>query len=144
MQIHQVQPKTKNRKGRRIGRGGKKGTYSGRGMKGQKSRAGTHFQPRIRELIKKYPKLRGYRAGATPNDIIAVNLDVIEKHFGASEKITPAALVEKRIIAKMKGRVPKVKVLGRGEISKKLSFEGCQVSQSAKEKIEKAGGTVAV
>lgn len=61
MQLHELRPKHKIKKGKRIGRGGKRGTYSGRGMKGQKSRAGTRFEPIIRGLIKRYPKLRGYR-----------------------------------------------------------------------------------
>ena len=59
--MHELKPEHKNKKSKRIGRGGKRGTYSGRGVKGQKSRAGRKFQPIIRELIKKYPKLKGYR-----------------------------------------------------------------------------------
>jgi len=61
MQLHELQPNHKQRKAKRVGRGGKRGTYSGRGMKGQKSRAGYRMQPQVRELVKKYPKLRGYR-----------------------------------------------------------------------------------
>lgn len=61
MQLHELRPKHKIKKAKRIGRGGKRGTYSGRGMKGQKSRAGARFEPIIRGLIKRYPKLRGYR-----------------------------------------------------------------------------------
>lgn len=59
MQIHQLKPIHKPKKKKRVGRGGKKGTYSGKGMKGQKSRAGKRFKPMIRELIKRYPKLKG-------------------------------------------------------------------------------------
>ena len=61
MQLHELRPKHKIKKRKRIGRGGKRGTYSGRGMKGQKSRAGARFEPIIRGLIKRYPKLRGYK-----------------------------------------------------------------------------------
>lgn len=61
MQIHQLKPIHKIKKKKRVGRGGKRGTYSGRGLKGQKSRAGRKMQPAIREFIKKFPKLRGYR-----------------------------------------------------------------------------------
>jgi len=64
MQLHELQPTHKTKTSKRIGRGGKKGTYSGRGMKGQKSRAGARMQPLVRELIKRYPKLRGYRRKA--------------------------------------------------------------------------------
>jgi large subunit ribosomal protein L15 len=61
MQLHEIKPIYKIKKKKRIGRGGKRGTYSGKGIKGQKSRAGTRFEPIIRGLIKRYPKLRGYK-----------------------------------------------------------------------------------
>jgi large subunit ribosomal protein L15 len=61
MQLHDIHPIHKSKKKKRVGRGGKRGTYSGRGQKGQKSRAGAKFEPIIRSLIKKYPKLRGYK-----------------------------------------------------------------------------------
>ncbi len=57
MQLHQLQPSHKNRSKKRIGRGGKRGTYSGRGMKGQKARAGRKIRPAIRDLIQSLPKL---------------------------------------------------------------------------------------
>ena len=56
MQIHELRPKHKNKSKKRVGRGGKKGTYSGRGGKGQTARAGSKVKPLIRELIKRYPK----------------------------------------------------------------------------------------
>jgi ribosomal protein L15 len=59
MQLHEVQPIHKNKSKKRIGRGGKRGTYSGRGMKGQKSRAGRKIRPSVRDLIQRTPKLRG-------------------------------------------------------------------------------------
>jgi len=59
MQLHELKPIHKLKKRKRVGRGGKKGTYSGRGIKGQKSRAGRKLKPAIRELIKRYPKIRG-------------------------------------------------------------------------------------
>ena len=61
MQLHELKPIHKKKQPKRVGRGGKKGTYSGRGMKGQKSRAGRRLPPVIREMIKRYPKLRGYK-----------------------------------------------------------------------------------
>jgi len=51
-------------------------------------------------------------------------------------------LIERGIIRKIKGRIPQVKILGKGELKKKLTIEDCQVSKAAKEKIKKAGGTV--
>lgn len=59
MQLHELQPKTKNKKKKRIGRGGKRGTYCGRGLKGQKSRAGRRIRPAVRDVILRIPKLRG-------------------------------------------------------------------------------------
>lgn len=61
MQLHQIQSSHKRKTKKRIGRGGKRGTYCGRGMKGQKARAGAKMKPAIRDLIKKIPKLRGYK-----------------------------------------------------------------------------------
>jgi len=61
MQLHQIKPLNKRKSKRRVGRGGKRGTYCGRGMKGQRARTGAKVRPEIRDLIKKIPKIRGYR-----------------------------------------------------------------------------------
>jgi len=136
----------KSKKRKRVGRGGKRGTYSGRGMKGQKSRAGRRLKPAIRGLIKRYPKLRGYRfkskAQSLKSKITILNLEVLEKKFKSEEKINPQVLLAKSLIRRIKGRIPKIKILGEGKLTKKLIIEDCQVSKQAKEKIEKAGGTI--
>lgn len=146
MQLHQLKPIHKTHKAKRVGRGGKKGTYSGKGIKGQNSRAGRRFKPIIRELIKRYPKLRGYRFKPQIRSpklrIVILNLDILEKKFEAGAKVNPETLAEKKIIAKMKGIMPRPKILGQGEIAKALTVEGCLVSGQAKEKIEKAGGSI--
>ena len=148
MQLHQLKPIHRQGRGKRIGRGGKRGFTSGRGAKGQRARAGRKFQPLIRQIIKRYPKLRGYRQKLKFKNeklkITILNLEVLEKKFNAGEKITPEVLVEKKIIRRIKGRIPEVKILGGGEIKKSLIIENCQVSKSVKEKIEKAGGTIKV
>ncbi len=144
MQLHQLKPNHKKRAKKRIGRGGQRGTFSGRGVKGQKARAGRKFQPVVRELIKRYPKLRGYRQGTLDSYETKVNLALLEKNFKTGEKITPQALIKKRIIRKIKGRVPQVKILGKGELKKKLIIEGCAVSEGAREKLKKAGGEVRI
>ncbi len=144
MQLHQIRPIHKLRKSKRIGRSGKKGHYSGRGMKGQKSRAGANFKPLIREFIKRYPKLRGYRFKSKAKKIAVLNLDVLEKKFNPNEKINPQLLFKKGLIRKIEGEMPKVKILGEGELTKALIIEDCLVSKQAKEKIEKAGGTVKI
>ncbi len=150
MQLHQLKPKHKLKKRKRVGRGGKRGTYSGRGIKGQRSRAGRKFKPVIRELIKRYPKLRGYKFKRQKpfRHPSVVSLDTLEKRFKATDTITPKVLIEKGLIHRIGGRLPKVKILGQGrhspttQLTKKLTIEGCQVSKQAKEKIEKAGGSV--
>ena len=134
MQIHQIKPKHKLKKKKRVGRGGKRGTYSGKGIKGQKSRAGRKMVPVIRELIKKYPKLRAYRAQNRAKDVAVVNLKDLDKNFKDSEIVNPKALLEKKLIRRIKGRTPKVKILGKGELSKKLIIEDCEMSENVKEK----------
>jgi len=59
MQLHELQPDHKSKTKKRIGRGGKRGTFSGKGVKGQKSRAGRKIRPATRDLIQQIPKLRG-------------------------------------------------------------------------------------
>lgn len=142
MQIHQLQPKHKSRSRKIVGRGGKKGTYSGRGGKGQTARAGRKMAPIIRELIKRYPKLKGYRSFVLEGNTTVVNMDIIEKHFKDGEVVNPENLIKKGIVRMIKGKVPKVKILGDGKITKKVIVEHCNISKTAKEAIEKAGGTV--
>jgi large subunit ribosomal protein L15 len=142
MQLHELKLTHKPKKSKRVGRGGKRGTYSGKGIKGQKSRAGRRLKPVIRDLIKRYPKLRGYKSKREKSNLVVVNIEVLEKKFKSSEKVSPKLLLEKKIIRRIKGKAPKVKILGRGELTKSLIIENCQISKSAKEKIEKAGGKI--
>lgn len=144
MQLHELKPIHKRKTSKRVGRGGKRGTYSGRGMKGQKARSGRLLKPSIRELIKKYPKLRGYKFGrqAENRGVAILNLDILEKSFKEGETVNPQTLSEKRLIRKIRGRIPKVKILGDGKIIKALTVENCLISKQAKEKIEKANGLV--
>ena len=142
MQIHELQPKHKNKGKKRVGRGGKKGTYSGKGNKGQASRAGRKMVPIIRELIKRYPKLKGYRRFVLDDHSVVVNLDILEKNFKDGEIINPENLIKKGIINTIKGKTPKVKILGNGKISKKIVIENCKISKSAKEAVEKSGGSI--
>ena len=142
MQLHQLKPIHKPKKPKRIGRGGKKGDYSGRGIKGQKARAGAKLAPIIREIIKRYPKLRGYRFSPKKKKIVILNLSVLEKKFKEGEIVSPKVLLKKGIIDKIGKKVPNVKILGKGKISKKLIFQKVEISSGAKEKILKAGGKI--
>jgi len=142
MQLHELQPKHKNRTKKRVGRGGRKGTTSGHGSKGQKSRAGRKMVPIIRELIKKYPKLKGYRSFVMENEFAVVNLDVLEKRSNDGETINPENLLKKGLISRIGGKTPKVKILGAGKLTKKIVVENCKASKTAIAAIEKAGGNI--
>jgi len=131
VQLHQIKPIHKQKSRKRVGRGGKHGTYSGRGIKGQKSRAGRKLRPEIRDFIKKIPKKRGYRFKAIKSKPEIINLRDLEKYFNEEDVVSPEILLEKGLISRIKGRVPDVKILGSGELKKKLKIEGCKMSKSA-------------
>ena len=139
MQIHQLkQKKKKNRK--RVGRGGKRGTYCGRGMKGQNARSGSSRRPAILDLIRKIPKLRGVPAsrykkqGVKDRTLVfaIVNQDILDKKFKDGETVSPSTLLEKKLVRKIKGKTPNVKILASGELKKKLNFEGVKISKNVK------------
>ena len=145
MQLHQLQRVHPNKRSVQVGRGGKRGKTSGRGGKGQTARAGHKVRPEIRDLIKKLPKLRG--RGKNINRSfekrpVILNIDILEKKFAEGETVNPASLIAKNLLQAVSGRLPKVKILGNGQLSKKLIIENCLLSQSAKTAIEKAGGSV--
>lgn len=142
MQIHRIKQKIKRKFRKRIGRGGKRGTYSGKGLKGQKARAGRRIRPQLRDVIKKIPKKRGYRFRGFKEKPVVLNIGLLEKKFNENEKITPQSLFEKGLIRKEKGLLPSVKLLGSGILSKKLLVSKCQISKSAKNTIEKLGGKI--
>ena len=142
MQLHQIKRKNPNKKAIQIGRGGKRGKTSGKGHKGQNARAGTSKRPEMRDIIKKLPKKRGYRFKSFQVRPVVINLELIEKNFSNGAVVNPTALLEKLLVAKDNGKVPTIKILSRGEITKKVSVLGCLFSKTTKEKIEKAGGEI--
>ena len=142
MQIHELQPDDRRKKNQRIGRGGRRGSNCGRGMKGQNSRAGRKLQPYIRPLIKKYHKLRGYRFKSTQLKATIINVGFLNKNFEEGALVTPKVLYDQKLVRKAEGKVPEVKILGMGEINKKLTINRCLFSKLAEEKIKKAGGTI--
>ena len=148
MQLHELKPVTPKKVAKRIGRGGKRGKMSGRGHKGQTARAGNSTRPEMRDLIKKLPKLRGHgkNRARTVNEErvrpVAVNLTRLETAFEIGAVVSPKTLVAAGVITTVRKKAPTVKILGTGEITKKISVEGCETSASAKAKIEKAGGSV--
>jgi large subunit ribosomal protein L15 len=137
----------RKRVGRGLGSG--KGRYSGRGIKGQKSRAGSHkmragFEGGQMPIYMRLGKQRGSTsADALPigpfrTSTVPVNIRDLER-FDAGDEVTPESLVEKKLI---KNTRTDVKLLGNGDISKRLVVRVHAISASAREKIEGAGGTV--
>ena len=124
-----------------VGRGGKRGKTSGRGGKGQTARAGNKRRPQMRDIIKKLPKLRGYRFQSHITKPSPVNVGALNA-FAAGSTVSPVTLLEKKLVRKIGGVAPTVKILGTGELNVKLTVSGCTVSTSARTKIEKAGGEV--
>jgi large subunit ribosomal protein L15 len=137
----------RKRVGRGLGSG--KGRYSGRGIKGQKSRAGSHkmkagFEGGQTKLFMRIGKLRGNTSkdampiGPFRTSTVPVNIRDLDR-FDAGEEVTPETLVSKRLI---KNTRTDVKLLGVGDLSKKLTVRVHAISGTAREKIEAAGGTV--
>jgi large subunit ribosomal protein L15 len=141
MQFHHLKRNTPYAATKRVGRGGKRGKTSGRGTKGQSARAGNKKRPELRDIIKKIPKLRGYNFASIQERAFPVNVDTIEKLFGNGEAVTPSSIVKKGITGMTKGRLPRIKILSRGVLTKRVIVSDCLVSGSAREKIEKAGGS---
>jgi large subunit ribosomal protein L15 len=152
LNLSNLSPAQPRRDRKRIGRGlgSGKGRYSGRGIKGQKSRAGSNKMPAGFEggqmpIDMRFGKLRGntsadampigpFRTYSQP-----VNVKSLEERFDAGAEVTPDALKAAGLIAKVS---VDVKVLGEGELTKKLAVTAHSFSRSAVEKIEAAGGTV--
>ena len=130
---------------KRIGRGPGSGTgkTAGRGPQGQKARSGYSmrrgFEGGQMPLLRRIPKRGFHHRKRYP--FATVNLDVLDRAFEANALVTPEALLAARLVEVAKGGV---KVLGRGELSKKLTVRVNQVTPTARAKIEAAGGTVEI
>ena len=138
-------PKGAKHAKKRVGRGqgSGNGKTAGRGHKGQKSRSGYHFKRGFEggqmPLHRRVPK-RGF-TNIFRVEYAVVNLDQLELVFDAGSEVTPELLRERKIVRDSKA---KIKVLGRGEISKKLTVRAHKFSGTAAEKIAKAGGSTEV
>jgi large subunit ribosomal protein L15 len=151
LSLHNLQPAQPREDRKRVGRGlgSGKGRYAGRGIKGQKSRAGSHkmragFEGGQMPIYMRLGKLRGSTSrdampvGPFRTSTQPVNLRDLDR-FEAGDEVTPETLVEKRLI---KNTRTDVKLLGVGDVSVKLTVRVHAISASAREKIEAAGGTV--
>jgi large subunit ribosomal protein L15 len=152
LNLSSLKPAQKRAARKRVGRGmgSGKGRYAGRGIKGQKARSGSHKMPAGFEggqtrLYMRVPKLPGNTSkdampiGPFRTCTQGVNVRDLERVFDAGAEITPELLKEKRLIRTT--RID-VKILGQGDLTKKLTVSAHRVSESAREKIEAAGGSV--
>ncbi|MEK7192171.1 MAG: 50S ribosomal protein L15 [Patescibacteria group bacterium] len=131
MQLHNLQRRHPlAEKKPRVGRGGKRGSTSGRGQKGQKSRSGHRIRPAERDLLQRLPKLRGFNNKPLSKKMDVINVGDLAAKFKSGSVIGSELL----------GR--NVKVLGNGDLKMPITLRGVKVSKSAKEKIEAAGGKV--
>ena len=146
MNLHNIKPRpgAKHRI-KRLGRGESSGLgkTSGRGHKGQKARSGGGVRPGFEggqmPLHRRLPK-RGFNNVRFQDKTAIVNVGSLDERFEDGATVNMDSLKEVRLV---KGTYDVIKILGNGEIGKKLTVEGCKVSASAKEKIEKAGGSIA-
>lgn len=148
MQTNSLKRTHPNRKRMQVARGGKRGKTSGRGGKGQTARAGNKRRPEWRDIIKKLPKLRGRGKNSNKTVVtnvqkpVVVNLRALEGAFKTGEAVNLKTLIENGVVATWSGKVPRVKILGEGEITKAFKVSGVDISEPARKAIEKAGGTV--
>ena len=136
-------PQGANKKPKRVGRGSSSGlgTTAGKGNKGQQSRSGgktyVGFEGGQMPLYRRIAR-KGFSNYPFKKEYVCINVELLETKFNDGETVNKASLIEKGFISSKSNSM--VKVLGNGEITKKLTVEVDKVSASAKEKIEKAGG----
>jgi len=144
MQLNNLKFKNKKKARKVIGRGGKKGTYSGKGCKGQKARSGVSINPLFEggrsTLIDHMKKVRGFKSSQIGME---VKISQLEKFFQDGETVNAKSLLEKKLVKKVTKK-SKIKILGdKDKISKKLIIDkDIPLSASAKIVIEKAGGSI--
>lgn len=128
---------------KRLGRGTGSGlgTTAGRGTKGQNARSGGGVRPRFEgghtPLYRLLPKTRGFKS--RHEKLATINVGDLEAHFAAGEKVSHKTLVAKRLV---RAEAPGVKLLGEGELTKKLTIVLDGASSEAARKVKAAGGTV--
>lgn len=144
MRLHDVKPNpgSKHRK-KRLGSGESSGLgkTSGKGNKGQKSRSGASIRPGFEggqmPMIRRLPK-KGFNNARFATDFAIVNVSDLEAKFDDGDTVSEETLREKGLV---KGVCDGVKVLGNGDLSKKLTVSVTAISAGAKEKVESAGGS---
>lgn len=124
MQINTLKLNNKKKRRKTIGRGGKKGTYSGKGNKGQKARSGAHVDPLFEggrsTLIDHMKKKRGFKSGKEKKNVI--HLSDIQKKFKDGDTVSVETLIKVGLIDKMKEK-NRIKIIGGGKLAEKISFD---------------------
>ena len=143
-------PQGANKKPKRVGRGSSSGlgTTAGKGNKGQQSRTGTGvpyvgFEGGQMPLYRRSAR-KGFSNYPFKKEYVCINLDQLEAKFNDGETVNKETLVAKGFVSKKASEKALIKILGNGDITKKLTVEADKASASAKAKIEKAGGSVKV
>lgn len=144
MQIHELSIKTTKKK--RIGRGGKRGTFSGRGMKGQKARSGGNVDPLFEggrtTLVQKMKKNRGFKSPYAKKNVLS--LTILDNNFADGDTVSFETLLENGVITAKRSKNG-ARIVANGEVKKKLTISAeIGVTKSAQEMIEKAGGKVEI
>ena len=140
-------PQGANKKPKRVGRGSSSGlgTTAGKGNKGQQSRSGgktyVGFEGGQMPLYRRIAR-KGFSNFPFKKEYVCINVEMLETKFNDGETVNKASLIEKGFISSKAKSM--VKILGNGDITKKLTVEVDKVSASAKTKIEKAGGSVII
>lgn len=140
MQLHSLTRVHKNKRPVTVGRGGKRGKTAGRGTKGQNARAGRKKRPELRDIIKKLPKLRGYRFASITPKPTTVSLRTLEKRMPQGGSVSPEVLVTAGILTSAQA-ANGVKLVGN-TISIKVTVSSCAASAGARKAIAGAGGTI--
>lgn len=140
MQVHNLKRDHKNKTQPRVGRGGKRGTYSGKGSKGQKAHAGRKIFSHVRERMLHMPKLRGSGNEHIKKDIVTITLASLNKKFESGTIIDFKLLKKSNLLPRTNNEF---KIVGKmAQLNKKFVLKNCKTSAGAKESIEKAGGKV--
>jgi large subunit ribosomal protein L15 len=135
--IHTIKPKKDSKRNRkRIGRGNASGTgtYSGKGQKGQNSRAGVSNLKRLglRQMLLQVPKKRGFKSIKPNNKVVKV--EDINDNFKDNETVNPKTLVKKGLVSNLKSPI---KILGKEKLKVKVKFEDVKMSKGVAEQVEK-------
>ncbi len=139
MQLHELRSTVKRNYKKVVGRGGKRGTTAGKGTKGQHARSGHRIRPAERDMLLRFPKLKGVKHKPLQPKPFLCDVGDLERMFPSVSELTKKLFIERGYSNKKNTRV---KILGDGTLQRAFVIKGIECSKSAKTKIEAAGGKV--